>query len=134
MIRRPPRSTLCQTLFPYTTLFRSHPHTGSYSTRYGHLRAIAKGISSGTRVRQGQVIGYVGMTGLATGPHLHYEFRENGRPVNPASIRAIQAEPVASGPDSRFREVVEARVAALERAAGTKLAERPERARRRRAE
>jgi murein DD-endopeptidase MepM/ murein hydrolase activator NlpD len=109
-------------------------HQRGYATRYGHLRSIAKGVRSGTRVRQGQVIGYVGMTGLATGPHLHYEFRENGRPINPASIRSIQAEPVASGPESRFREVVEARVAALERAAGVKLAEQPERSRRRRAE
>ena len=109
-------------------------HARGYATRYGHLRAIAKGVRSGTRVHQGQVIGYVGMTGLATGPHLHYEFRTNGRPINPASIRSIQAEPVESGPESRFRQVVDARVAALERAAGVKLAEAPERARRRRAE
>jgi murein DD-endopeptidase MepM/ murein hydrolase activator NlpD len=109
-------------------------HQRGYATRYGHLRGFAKGIRSGTRVRQGQVIGYVGMSGLATGPHLHYEFREGGRPINPASIRSIQAEPVESGPESRFRQVVEARVAALERAAGTKLAERPEASRRRRAE
>ena len=109
-------------------------HARGYATRYGHLRSIAKGIRSGTHVRQGQVIGYVGMSGLATGPHLHYEFRTNGRPINPASIRSIQAEPVESGPESRFRQVVDARVAALERAAGVKLAEAPERARRRRAE
>jgi len=110
-------------------------HGRGYATRYGHLRSIVKGVRAGTRVRQGQVIGYVGMTGLATGPHLHYEFRVNGRAINPASVREIQPEPVASGPESRFREVVEARVAALERVAGTKLAEtRPEGARRRRAE
>ena len=110
-------------------------HGRGYATRYGHLRAIAKDVRAGTRVRQGQVIGYVGMTGLATGPHLHYEFRVDGRPINPSSVREIQPEPIESGPESRFREVVEARVAALERAAGTRLAEtRPEGARRRRAE
>jgi murein DD-endopeptidase MepM/ murein hydrolase activator NlpD len=109
-------------------------HQRGYSTRYAHLRSFAKGVRSGTRVRQGQVIGYVGMSGLATGPHLHYEFRSNGRAINPATIRSIQPEPVASGPESRFREVVDARIAALERAAGVKLAEAPERSRRRRAE
>ena len=101
-------------------------HGRGYSTRYGHLRGFAKGIDEGTRVKQGQVIAYVGMTGLATGPHLHYEFRENGRPINPASVKEIQAEPVAG---SRFREVVEARVSAMEREAGTRLAERPRRER-----
>jgi murein DD-endopeptidase MepM/ murein hydrolase activator NlpD len=99
-------------------------HGRGYTTRYGHLRAFAKGIDDGVRVKQGQVIAYVGMTGLATGPHLHYEFRENGRPVNPSSIRSIQGEPVESGRNSRFREVVEARVSAMEREDGVKLAER----------
>jgi murein DD-endopeptidase MepM/ murein hydrolase activator NlpD len=53
-------------------------HRNGITTRYGHLRAFAKGIHAGTRVSQGQQIGYVGATGLATGPHLHYEFRVNG--------------------------------------------------------
>ena len=101
-------------------------HGRGYSTRYGHLRGFAKGIDEGVRVRQGQVIAYVGMTGLATGPHLHYEFRENGRPINPARVKEIQAEPVDG---RRFREVVEARVAAMERETGVKLAERSRRER-----
>lgn len=102
-------------------------HGGGNSTRYGHLRGFAKGIHEGVRVRQGQVVAYVGSTGLATGPHLHYEFRVDGRPVNPSSIRAIQGDPVASGPESRFREVMDARIAALERAGGEKLVERSSR-------
>jgi murein DD-endopeptidase MepM/ murein hydrolase activator NlpD len=101
-------------------------HGRGYTTRYGHLRSFAKGIDDGVRVRQGQVIAYVGMTGLATGPHLHYEFRQDGRPVNPANVREIQAEPVDG---SRFRAVMEARVAAMERESGTRLAERPRRER-----
>jgi murein DD-endopeptidase MepM/ murein hydrolase activator NlpD len=99
-------------------------HSRGYATRYGHLRSFAKGIRPGSRVTQGQVIAYVGMTGLATGPHLHYEFRENGSPINPASVKAIQAEPVESGRNSSFRAMVEARVAAMERDGGMKLAER----------
>jgi len=97
-------------------------HGRGYTTRYGHLRGFARGVRAGTRVSQGQVIAYVGSTGLATGPHLHYEFRSGGRPVNPSSVKEIQAEPVEG---SRFRAVVEARVAAMERAAGgVRLAER----------
>lgn len=57
-------------------------HTPVYSTLYGHLSRYAKGIKTGTRVRQGQLIGYVGSTGLATGPHLHFQVSKHGRWVN----------------------------------------------------
>jgi murein DD-endopeptidase MepM/ murein hydrolase activator NlpD len=50
-------------------------HRNGITTRYGHLRSFAAGVRRGTHVSQGQVVGYVGSTGLATGPHLHYEFR-----------------------------------------------------------
>jgi murein DD-endopeptidase MepM/ murein hydrolase activator NlpD len=53
-------------------------HRSGITTRYGHLRGFARGVRAGARVTQGQVIGYVGSTGLASGPHLHYEFRVNG--------------------------------------------------------
>lgn len=62
-------------------------HTNGYETAYGHQSAIAKGIVPGARVRQGQVIGYVGSTGLSTGPHLHYEVRINSKPVDPLRVR-----------------------------------------------
>jgi murein DD-endopeptidase MepM/ murein hydrolase activator NlpD len=62
-------------------------HTNGYETAYGHQSAFAKGIVPGARVRQGQVIGYVGSTGLSTGPHLHFEIRVNGQPVDPLRIR-----------------------------------------------
>jgi murein DD-endopeptidase MepM/ murein hydrolase activator NlpD len=58
-------------------------HANGIRTRYGHLSAFARGLRVGERVEQGETIGYVGSTGLATGPHLHYEFLVNGRPVNP---------------------------------------------------
>ncbi len=62
-------------------------HNGTYDTAYGHLRGFARGIRPGVRVRQGQVIGYVGATGRATGPHLHYEVLVNGRQVNPLTLK-----------------------------------------------
>jgi len=61
-------------------------HHSRYSTLYAHQSRIAPGIKKGVRVTQGQVIGYVGMTGWATGPHLHYEFRIAGKHVNPLSV------------------------------------------------
>jgi murein DD-endopeptidase MepM/ murein hydrolase activator NlpD len=61
-------------------------HPGKYSTLYAHQSRIAPGVHKGMRVEQGEVIGYVGMTGWATGPHLHYEFRIDDQPVDPLSV------------------------------------------------
>ncbi|MBF0623668.1 MAG: peptidoglycan DD-metalloendopeptidase family protein [Magnetococcales bacterium] len=63
-------------------------HNGKYTTAYAHLDSFSRGLTLGTRVEQGEIIGRVGMTGAATGPHLHYEVRVEGRQVNPLSIQA----------------------------------------------
>jgi murein DD-endopeptidase MepM/ murein hydrolase activator NlpD len=70
-------------------------HPKGIVTRYGHLQAFANGIAPGVRVAQGEVIGYVGETGLATGPHLHYEFRVNGVARDPRGIDPGSGDPVA---------------------------------------
>jgi murein DD-endopeptidase MepM/ murein hydrolase activator NlpD len=62
-------------------------HANGYQTAYGHMSAFARNMAEGRRVRQGQVIGYVGSTGLSTGAHLHYEILINGRHVDPMRIR-----------------------------------------------
>ncbi len=62
-------------------------HTNGYESAYAHQSAIVKGIRPGAKVRQGQLIGYVGSTGLSTGPHLHYEVRINNKPVDPLRVR-----------------------------------------------
>ena len=67
-------------------------HNSEYTTAYGHMSRIAKGMRPGKRVKQGQIIGYVGSTGLSTGPHLHYEVVKNGRRVNPLTIKAAAGE------------------------------------------
>jgi murein DD-endopeptidase MepM/ murein hydrolase activator NlpD len=91
-------------------------HQRGYASRYAHMRGFAPGIRPGTRVRQGQLIGYVGTTGLSTGPHLHYEFHMNGRPVNPTSIRYLTGDPVPGGARGRFRAQRDARIAVMDRA------------------
>ncbi|MEK7880980.1 MAG: peptidoglycan DD-metalloendopeptidase family protein [Deltaproteobacteria bacterium] len=63
-------------------------HNANYETAYGHLKAIKKGVRNGGKVEQGSVIGYVGSTGISTGPHLHYEIRVRGKVVNPLSVKA----------------------------------------------
>ena len=62
-------------------------HTNGYVTAYSHMSSFAKGIAPGKRIQQGQVIGYVGNSGLSTGPHLHYEVIINGSFVDPLKIR-----------------------------------------------
>jgi murein DD-endopeptidase MepM/ murein hydrolase activator NlpD len=69
-------------------------HNATYQTAYKHLHGFAKGIRSGARVQQGQVIGYVGSTGLSTGPHLHFEFYQSGRYIDPLRKSFPSAEPV----------------------------------------
>lgn len=69
-------------------------HNGRYSTAYGHLNGFAAGLRVGSKVQQGSVIGYVGQTGYATGPHLHYEFRVNGDQVNPLAIALPDTPPL----------------------------------------
>ena len=77
-------------------------HAYSVRTRYAHMTRVARGVTPGVRVRQGQVIGYSGMTGSATGPHVHYEFIRNGVHVDPrTAVRYGSAEPV---PESRRAE------------------------------
>lgn len=79
-------------------------HGGRYTTVYGHLNGYARGIRSGKRVKQGQIIGYVGSSGLATGPHLHYEFRVNGVHRNPLTVKLPEAKPVHPSYLSHFEE------------------------------
>jgi murein DD-endopeptidase MepM/ murein hydrolase activator NlpD len=79
-------------------------HGGRYTTVYGHLNGYARGIKSGKRVKQGQIIGYVGSSGLATGPHLHYEFRVNGVHRNPLTVKLPEAKPVHASYLSHFKE------------------------------
>ena len=71
-------------------------HGQGYSTLYGHMKGYRKGMKHGIRVRQGQVIGYVGSTGMSTGPHLHYEFRVNGSHVDPLAVKLPESLPIDS--------------------------------------
>ncbi|HAT7923289.1 TPA: peptidoglycan DD-metalloendopeptidase family protein [Legionella pneumophila] len=78
-------------------------HDKTYSTVYGHLLKFQKGLSKGSRVKRGQVIGYVGQTGLATGPHCHYELHVNNQPRNPTTISLPTAAPVPAREMAAFK-------------------------------
>ena len=77
-------------------------HNATYATAYGHLSRFAKGLRAGQRVEQGAVIGYVGATGLATGPHLHYEILIDGRQVDPLGVDVVAGEPLQGAELARF--------------------------------
>ena len=91
-----------------------HPH--GYKTYYGHLSKIEKNIKKGAKVEQGQIIGLVGATGLATGPHLHYELRINGKPLNPLTVRLPRGKtiPVKMRADfMQFKKTMESRLTSI---------------------
>ena len=80
-------------------------HNSSYTTAYGHLSRYAKGLKVRKTVKQGQIIGYVGSTGLSTGPHLHYSFYKKGKLVNPMRIRNPRATKVPGEELPRFKQL-----------------------------
>jgi murein DD-endopeptidase MepM/ murein hydrolase activator NlpD len=88
-------------------------HGANVSTLYGHMSRFARNMHVGTRVSQGDVIGYVGMTGLATGPHLHYEYLTGGVHRNPQTVQLPGAEPLRAQELQRFRETAAPLIAAL---------------------
>ena len=99
-------------------------HTHSITTVYGHLSRFAHGMRAGTHVSQGTVIAYVGMTGLATGPHLHYEYRVNGVFKNPQTVLLPAAAPIAAGYLADFRAHADPLLSSLDQAVGPMLVSR----------
>jgi len=89
-------------------------HNGTYQTLYLHMNAFARGMKQGKKVSQGQVIGYVGSTGLATGPHLCFRMYKNGTPVNPARVRSSAAQPVSTASRQDYLAAIEPLRARLE--------------------
>lgn len=79
-------------------------HQGRYTTVYGHLSNFASGLHRGQHVAQGEIIGYVGMTGLATGPHLHYEFKIDGTQRDPLRVALPDASPISAAQKAAFLE------------------------------
>jgi murein DD-endopeptidase MepM/ murein hydrolase activator NlpD len=78
-------------------------HNSVYASQYMHLQGYAKGIAQGSRVKQGQLIGYVGMTGLASGPHLDFRIFKNGSPVDPLKVKAPPVEPISPVNENTFK-------------------------------
>lgn len=89
-------------------------HSQGLMSGYLHLKGYAKGISKGKRVHQGDVIGYVGSTGLSTGPHLDYRIWKNGKAIDPLKIPSTPTEPIKKGELSQFNIIKERVMAALE--------------------
>ncbi|MES2899610.1 MAG: M23 family metallopeptidase [Pseudomonadota bacterium] len=106
--------------------FVSIKHWANYTTAYAHMSRFAPGIRKGTKVSQGQVIGYVGSTGWSTGAHLHYEFRVNNEARDPAGVKAIAQAPLSPSEMARFKMAAAdmAHRFALLRPGGTAMAAR----------
>lgn len=97
-------------------------HGNTYRTLYGHMQGFAKGVQTGGNVKQGQVIGYIGTTGLSTGPHLHYEFQVNGVHVDPLGQKLPMADPIAKAERARFMQQSQPLMARMDQERSTLLA------------
>ncbi|MGE8335149.1 peptidoglycan DD-metalloendopeptidase family protein [Pseudomonas laurylsulfatiphila] len=97
-------------------------HGNTYTTLYGHMQGFAKGVKTGGTVKQGQVIGYIGTTGLSTGPHLHYEFQVNGVHVDPLGQKLPMADPIAKAERARFLAQSQPLMARMDQEKATMLA------------
>lgn len=97
-------------------------HGQRYRTLYAHMQGFAKGIRNGVNVKQGQIIGYIGTTGLSTGPHLHYEFQVNGVHVDPLSQKLPMADPIAASEKQRFMQQSKPLMARMDQEKATMLA------------
>lgn len=98
-------------------------HGGGQETVYAHLSGFARGVRKGARIAQGETIGFVGQTGWATGPHLHYEFRVAGVARNPLRMALPAAQPVPANELAAFRAQAEPLVARLQLLSGTQVAQ-----------
>lgn len=97
-------------------------HGQRYKTLYAHMQGFAKGVRNGATVKQGQIIGYIGTTGLSTGPHLHYEFQVDGKHVDPLGLKLPMADPIASNEKQRFRQLSQPLMARMDEERSTVLA------------
>ena len=97
-------------------------HGQRYRTLYAHMQGFAKGVRTGSNVKQGQIIGYIGTTGLSTGPHLHYEFQVNGVHVDPLSQKLPMSDPIASSEKARFMQLSKPLMAQMDKEKSTMLA------------
>jgi len=93
-------------------------HGGAYSTVYAHMRSFAKNMRKGKKVKQGQIIGYVGQSGLATGPHLHYEFQIHGIHRNPLTVKLPKVKAIAKENLPEFKKTIVPILAELDRITG----------------
>ncbi len=98
-------------------------HGGMYETYYLHLRSYAKGLKIGSKVRQGQVIGYVGSSGTSTGPHLDFRMKKNGQYVNPMQVRTPSARSISAERMPEFKNRIQQYLAELDSMSSTQTAE-----------
>ena len=97
-------------------------HQGNFTTVYGHLSRFAGGIKKGQRLGQGQIVGYVGMTGLTSGPHLHYEFQQNGIHRDPLKVALPDGKPIKESQMTAFAEKTRDLFAQLDTFRNTRIA------------
>jgi murein DD-endopeptidase MepM/ murein hydrolase activator NlpD len=119
-----PTGTPVHTVGNGTVTFASHKkyngncikirHSNGWTTMYNHLNRFGKNIKKGTKVKQGQLIGYVGSTGLSTGPHLDFRMFKNGKPVNPLKIKSPPAKPISYANFAEFKTIVAELLAIIE--------------------